>query len=338
MKCTFPVSCALVATLMCFAGCTTPPDPFRQNQRLGRGINLGNALEAPEEGTWGVTLQPEYFQIIRSAGFDSVRIPIRWSAHADEEPPYTIDPAFFDRVDWAVKRALAAGLTTVINVHHYKELMAHPQDHQARFLALWKQIAEHYKNYPDVLMLEIVNEPNDKLTPELWNELLAKAIAGIRNVDPGRTLVVGTASWGGFRGLASLQLPPEERNLIVTFHYYEPFHFTHQGASWVKKSDPWLGTTWQATDTEREAVVTHLDTAAAWGEQHGRPLWMGEFGAYEKADLASRVRWTSFIAREAEKRGIVWSYWEFCAGFGAYDPSVNAWRRELLEALVPEVY
>ena len=80
-------------------------DAFYYNRVLGRGINLGNALEAPIEGAWGVTLRPEYFQIIKDAGFNAVRIPIRWSAHAETSPLYAIDAAFFDRVDWAIDQA-----------------------------------------------------------------------------------------------------------------------------------------------------------------------------------------------------------------------------------------
>src|SRR5262245_44402948 len=60
------------------------------NQKLGRGINLGNALEAPREGAWGVTLKPHYFRAIKEAGFDSVRLPVKWSAHAQAGAPYTI--------------------------------------------------------------------------------------------------------------------------------------------------------------------------------------------------------------------------------------------------------
>lgn len=74
-------------------------DVFAINKRLGRGVNLGNALEAPAEGDWGVTLEAEYFQLIAEQGFDSVRIPIRWSAHASQNEPYHISRSFFDRVD-----------------------------------------------------------------------------------------------------------------------------------------------------------------------------------------------------------------------------------------------
>ena len=60
---------------------------FEQNRRLGRGVNLGNALEAPNEGEWGMTLEAEFFRVIYQGGFDSVRVPIRWSNHAASQPP-----------------------------------------------------------------------------------------------------------------------------------------------------------------------------------------------------------------------------------------------------------
>ena len=81
-----------------------PQDVFAVNKALGRGINLGNALEAPKEGEWGVKLKAEYFTAIKKAGFATVRLPVRWSAHAGKEAPYTIDPKFAERVDWALWR------------------------------------------------------------------------------------------------------------------------------------------------------------------------------------------------------------------------------------------
>src|SRR5271168_1511713 len=80
-------------------------DPAVIYKGMGRGINLANALEAPSEGLWGVTLKEEYFEAIKNSGFSSVRVPICWSAHAPTEAPYTIDPAFFERIDWVVAQA-----------------------------------------------------------------------------------------------------------------------------------------------------------------------------------------------------------------------------------------
>ncbi len=62
-------------------------------------VNMGNTLEAPNEGEWGFVIQEEYFALLADAGFDSVRLPVRWSAHTAESAPYTIDPAFFERID-----------------------------------------------------------------------------------------------------------------------------------------------------------------------------------------------------------------------------------------------
>ena len=63
-------------------------DPFIQNKKIAKTINLGNALDAPNEGEWGVTLEAEYFQIIKSAGFSGVRLPARWSNHTQANSPF----------------------------------------------------------------------------------------------------------------------------------------------------------------------------------------------------------------------------------------------------------
>ena len=120
-------------------------DAFAMNRRLARTINFGQSLEAPHEGDWGLILRAPYFRVARDAGFTAVRVPIRWSAHAAASPPYTVDREFFARIDWVVDRALANSLAAVIDVHHYDELTSNPASHKERFIAIWKQIAEHYK-------------------------------------------------------------------------------------------------------------------------------------------------------------------------------------------------
>lgn len=203
---------------------------FRQLRPVfGRGVNLGNALEAPEEGQWGVVLKEEYFQKIHAAGFDSVRIPVRWSAHAGQSAPYRIDPKFFARVDWAIRQALRQRLTPVVNMHNYDEIFVEPDQHRGRFLALWRQIAEHYKDFPASLALELLNEPHAKLTAEKWNRLAAEAIVSVRRSNPTRQIVVGPVGWNSINELPKLELPEGDRHLVVTVHYYNPFQFTHQG-------------------------------------------------------------------------------------------------------------
>lgn len=338
------ITCSkLLLTALVMAACLAPAfsaeadkpaDPFAVNKLLGRGVNLGNALEAPSEGEWGVTLKEEYFQLIKDAGFDSVRLPVRWNAHAMENAPYTIDPDFFKRVDWAVDCAMKRGLAMMLNIHHYDGLDNDPNGHRERFCALWKQIAEHYRDKPATLVFELMNEPHNNLKAQPWNSILKDALAVVRQSNPNRTVVIGPVNWNQIGFLSQLLLPESERNIIVTVHYYEPMKFTHQGASWAADSNAWLGTKWLGTDEEKAAVTKAFDKAAEWAKKNNRPMHLGEFGALGTADMDSRVRWTKFIVDTATERGFSFSYWEFCAGFGIYDPEKKVWREPLVKALL----
>jgi endoglucanase len=303
--------------------------------RLGRSINLGNALEAPSEGAWGLELKADHLQAIALAGFQAVRVPIRWSAHAAKDAPYTIEPAFFERIDWVVRHAHRNQLAVVLNVHHYDELMSDPATQRERFLKIWEQIATRYQSESDEVYFELLNEPTNQLHAGAWNELLSATIQVIRQTNPKRPLIVGPADWNQAGALEQLQLPLDDAQLIVTFHYYQPFEFTHQGAEWVNGSSAWLGRTWNGSEEEKQAIRADLDRAVTWASIHQRPLFLGEFGCYSKADLASRARWTQFVATEAAQRKMATAYWEFAAGFGAYDRTTNKWIPELLDALAP---
>jgi aryl-phospho-beta-D-glucosidase BglC (GH1 family) len=311
--------------------------PIEVNQWLGQGINLGNALEAPSEGAWGVTLEESYFKLIKEKGFQSVRIPVRWytAARADTNPPYTITPAFMSRVQWAVDNALKNGLCAIINQHHYEPLYETPEAEREKFLALWEQIASHFKDYSDSLVFEILNEPHGNLSAALWNPLCQDALSVIRNSNPGRTVMIGIAEYGGIGGLSKLQLP-DDSNLILTVHYYNPFHFTHQGASWVDGADAWLGTEWSGSYYEKTAVINEFAAVHDFAQKNDIPVNVGEFGAYSAADMTSRALWTEYCARLFESYGYSWHYWEFCSGFGIYNPQNGAFRTELVSALLSD--
>jgi endoglucanase len=316
----------------------TPPnfsDAFAAARALGRGVNMGDALEAPNEGEWGVTIQQKYFSLIRKAGFNSVRIPVSWSAHAAAAAPYTIDPVFLTRVDTVTSWALDAGLVVILDFHNYAEMVANPGAHADRFVAIWDHLAKHYQKYSPAVFFELFNEPNTNMTAPLWSRLVKRTLGVVRQTNPERMVIFGGVSWNSYDQLDTLELPSGDTHLIATFHYYNPFHFTHQGAEWVDGSSAWMGTTWDATDFEKTEVNAQFDRVASWAKKNNIPILLGEFGAYSKADMAARVRWTSTIAREAERRGFAWAYWEFCAGFGVYDPVAETWRQPLLKALIP---
>lgn len=318
---------------------TATPEPavdaVTMNQRIGRAVNIGNALEAPSEGEWGVYIQDEFFTLIKGAGFTAIRLPVKWNAHAATSAPYAIDPTFFARVDHVIQTALAQDLVVIVNIHNYDEMMQDPTGQSERFKAIWQQIAEHYQAYPQNLLFEFLNEPNTALSDKLWNGILADTLSVVRASNPDRNIVVGPVQWNSYRSLKDLKLPEADQHLIVTFHYYDPFQFTHQGAEWVNGSGAWLGTTWAGTSNDKSNLKFDFDTVAAWAKENNRPILLGEFGAYSKADMADRARWTAFVARQAEAHNFSWAYWEFCSGFGLYDLGTGQWRQPLLDALIP---
>ena len=314
---------------------TAKIDVFAINKALGRGMNFGNALESPREGDWGLKIQADYFPLLKKAGFATIRVPVKWSAHAAKESPYTIDPTFFERIDWVLDQAATNSLNVVLNVHHYDEMDNDPDHHLTRLVAIWRQIAARYKDRPRSVVFEMLNEPHNKLIDNKWNEAIPPVLQAIRATNPTRPVIVGPAFWNAIWALPKLKLP-NDSNLILTVHYYDPFKFTHQGATWASKEVRDLsGLKWTGSVAEKKELHDRFEQVSVWARQHNRPVFLGEFGAYEKADLDSRARWTAAVAREAESRGWSWAYWEFAAGFGAYDRIHKSWREPLKNALIP---
>lgn len=319
----------------------TWPTAEELNKRLGRGMNIGNTFEAL--ASWQTPFDPQDLKRIADLRFDHVRIPIRWERddRSAASAPYAIHPSFMTTIEEVVDEALKNKLHVVINMHHHDALYADPAGQKARFLSQWRQIADHFKEYPDSLLFEIMNEPHDKLTAELWNDYSKEALGMIRKTNPSRGVLLGVAEWGGVGALKKLHIP-EDDNLILTIHYYSPFEFTHQGAEWSEGSDAWLGTRWNDTEYERQAVRDDFSFAIQLAKENGIPIHVGEFGAFSRADMESRIKWTRYLSRWFEQQGFSWAYWEWRLGFGIYDPHTDTYRQGLVDALlkdpVPEAF
>lgn len=313
-----------------------PSDPFAVNARLARTVNLGATLEVERGGTWGLPLDASDYVDIAEQGFTAVRIPIRFSDWAATEPPYLIEEQFFERVDAAVVAAEANGLAAIIDLHHYVEIHQDPEANSARLLGLWRQIAERYRELPtDRVAYEVLNEPNTNLTPALWNPLLAEAVAAIREIDPNRTIIVGPTSWYDNLELGSFELPPDN-NLIVSFHYYSPFPFTHQGASWIEDSDRWLGIRWDpSADDAGGTIDAEFEAVAQWAQERGVPVFLGEFGVLDTTDPTDRAAWVRHVRAAAEAEGFSWGFWDWASQrMGVQDEETGAWDKALVAALL----
>lgn len=442
--------------------CDGQQAPVMRDSGLHRGVNFGNMLEAPNEGDWGLFVEEAFFDRVVEAGFDHIRLPVSWTGHAGLVPPYTIDPAFMERVAWCVDQAEKRRLAIIVNNHHYDALNSDPLGERDRALAIWQQIAERFQFSSPRVYFEVLNEPHGAFNdnPQLWNDFLRDAVEVIRASNPRRRILAGPVGWNAISALDSFD-PPRDRWLIATVHNYEPFAFTHQGAEWVDPIPPvgvtWngvrksIGAPWQnwswgttvangddgltvswdsgwaglfahsgygsvdvqqivftvdeplsvtvyagnddenqshtvqtgagtqqytvnltpmngpVTDvflqnnspaaqapfllgqldlvtaagtekiviSEAEASLRLMQSAAQWANARRMPMYLGEFGAYEKGDLVSRVAWTATVRSQAEQLNIGWGYWEFGAGFGVYDPDSDAFLVALLQALIP---
>lgn len=303
----------------------------KQNKRLGRGVNVlgyDPIWKSPSKARF----QQDFFRQIHDAGFRHVRVNLH--PFRDAGPDGGITPYYWKTLDWTVQHALENHLAVILDFHEFLEMAKNPEAKKERFLSVWRQIAERYRDAPNDVFFEILNEPNGELTPKLWNRLFRDALAVVRQSNPGRTVVVGPARWNSIDLLEELDLPENDRNLIVTIHYYNPFEFTHQGTHWTNLKNK-TGVPWNGNEQERLAIARDFSRAQAWAVQHRRPLYLGEFGAYDKAEMSSRARYLDCVAREAEQRGWSWAYWQFDSDFILFDVGKRQWVRPLLDALIP---
>jgi endoglucanase len=324
----------LIGTMLPALSAAGDDQTMLASRQIGRGMNLANALDAPEEGAWGVTLEESYFSEIARAGFNSVVIPVRWSAHAGKTAPYRLDPVFLNRVDWAVEQGLKHHLAVVLRTHQYEGFAAHPEQELPRYYAIWDQLAAHFRRLPATCMFEISNEPGYTFEAPRWNAVTAEVLKIIRRSNPDRSVIACPIFGDGVGMLSSLELPSGDRNVLVRLYYFAPTEFTMQGASWIAGAGQWLGIKWMGTKEEQQAIAADFDRVEQWGRAHGRTLYLGEFGVLNTADPDSRARWTRCVAAEAKKHGISWAYWEFCSVFGAYDSGKREWNKRLLDALM----
>ena len=321
------------------------PTDFTRPEReaMSRGIQFGLQFACPLEGAYGPELREEYFDVIKKDGrFDTIRLPVWWEYHTQKKAPYAVDPEYLRRVDWAVSNALHRGYYTILNMHWFRALEQNPAANKDEYLAVWKQISEYFKDYPDYLYFEILNEPNGKLD-EYWNRYLVECYDLIRKTNPARTIIIPGPCWANMDHIASLSLPErvtKDPNVMIEFHPYSPNDFCFQGSPGNGSEDT-RNIRWRGTNAEKKRITNSLDAMLAWSAKNNSVrLFAGEFCAQAVPPAAhgslreDRLRWVRFVRDACERRGIPWNYYDFCEeGSKVYDIATGEWDAELMDAL-----
>jgi endoglucanase len=313
---------------------------------FARGVNLTGVLQTASARQVQLTTATQRdLAEIRKLGFDLVRLPINLHAMTSGPPEHRIDPLlifFLDQIaDWAARE----GLHLILDNHSPAPAAGTPPEIGQILVPVWRQLAAHFRDHPAGLYYEVLNEPHG-IADALWGQIQEEVIAAIRAADPHHPIVVGPANWNSFRNLRSL---PEyaDDNLIYTFHFYEPFLFTHQGATWTQPSmlalagvpfphdlaplpglPSHLAGTWlqgALADYPAEGTVAKvrelLDLAAGFKAQRQVPLFCGELGVYiPNSDPGQRAFWYQTVRTRLEEQGIPWATWDYRGGFGLFAP------------------
>jgi len=316
-----------------------PQAPFQ------RGVNLTQWFQKSSAQQIQFTQYTRHsLEQIRSLGCDHIRLPIDMHAMSGSSPDYTVDPLLFYFLDQVVDWAEELNLHLILDNHSFDPSIPTSPTVISRLKAVWQQFALHYKNRSDLIYYEVLNEPHG-IDNGTWNSMQQIVVSAIRAIDTTHTIVIGPADFNSYYSLNQMPVYPDKK-LIYTFHFYDPFIFTHQGASW---SDPpvdiagvpfpydaelmppkpssfagtWLSGAYDSyhIDGTESHVKSLLDMAASFAEERQIPVWCGEFGAFQpNSNTANRARWLNTVRPYLEEKQIAWSMWEYASGFGMFEP------------------
>ena len=289
------------------------------------------------------------FETIAALGFDHVRIPIDevqlWDSVGQKESQA------FTLLHHAIQWAMGAKLRAIVDLHvirsHYFNASSNPlwteKAEQEKLVNMWRQLSDELVRYPNAwVAYEILNEAVAQ-DPEDWNNLLDKVIAAIRSKEPERKIVVGSNSWQIPGTFPALKVPDNDRNIILSFHFYTPLALTHHTAPWTPIAEytgpvryPGQIVDTSAYRTMAESAVQFMrnvgngfftkDTlekiispAIKVAQMRNLPLFCGEFGVFPAIPVKVKLRWYEDICSIMRKYNISYCHWNYKADF----PVVN---------------
>jgi len=277
--------------------------------KLGRGVNISRWFRYPatdsEQHYRGFVIDAD-LDLLVAMGVTTVRLAV--------DPQYM----HLQYLDEAVARLTGRGLVVVFDYHDESRTIETGPAAVEALERAWSALAAHLAHVPpDRLLLEIFNEPVFDQNPAAWFPVRRRLASAIRAAAPLHTIVAGGPNWSSLDGLLNSE-PLEDDNVLYTFHFYEPFEFTHQGAPWVRGPVRLTrNVRYPATPRQALHVGRRIASAAEWARRFSVPLWAGEFGAYPPhAPRLDRLRWLYDVRTALQHHGIGWAVWSYDESLG----------------------
>jgi endoglucanase len=349
----FSIFLSILAGILILTACPSAPvgheplEEFDPASSPFRGVNFSAWFEAESPRSIPFTKYTEQdFVNVKRLGAGIVRLPIRMHSMTSGAPLYTLDPLFLELLDQVVDWAEKYEIKIILDNHSFDPIADTAEDIDTILVPVWTQLSEHYKNRTSAVIYEILNETHG-IDAARWGAIQGQVIEAIRAKDTVHTIIVGGIGYNSIDGLWELPVYTDP-NLIYTFHFYDPYVFTHQGETWGSpptlanlKGVPFpygvhsmpavpqeLKGTWvegnlnysYAKDSQTAALAASLDRAVQFSANRGNvPLFCGEFGAYMINSLQEdRVRWYRTVTKLLAERNITRTSWDYYGGFGLF--------------------
>ncbi len=320
-----------------------PAFPFHRGSNLGGWLSQANVRD---ETHLAGKYRREHIARLAAAGFDHLRLPVDYELIEETESPHRLRKQGMRWVEQAIDWTWAEGLGVTLDLHKCAGMSFFTPEInrlwedaglQRRFAGLWRKLAGHFAGAPhDRLVFELLNEPTSA-DNERWNDLAARALDAIREVDPRRWVVIGSNSWNVPSTFADLRDFRDPR-VAYAVHWYEPFIFTHQKATWcewLKRLD--LAVAYPSVMPDlaprqaelrdpawREQMMLFSEQTlnyermercfapvAAFAARTGAPIYCTEFGCWDPAPPESQLGWFRDSLKLFATHGVAWAQWEY---------------------------
>ncbi len=312
---------------------------------FSRGVNLTSWFQVSNPRQIQFTKYTfKDFENIKSLGCDVIRLPVNMHSMTSGEPDYLLDKVYLSFLDSAVTWCEKLELYIMIDNHTFDPDVSTTAEIEEVLTKVWVQTADYFKNRSPFVLYEILNEPHGISTTD-WGAIQGRVISAIREKDKKHTIVIGGSGYNSYNELKNLPIYYDQ-NLLYTFHFYDPFIFTHQGASWSNPSlvplanvpfpydaikmpafpqslkGSWLEIRFNNYLNEGNvaAVKQLIDNAISFRSSRKVNIFCGEFGVYiPNSPGADRVYWYDIVRKYFEQNDIPWTIWDYQGGFGLFN-------------------